>query len=193
MPPARLIGNALLSFLTKLSTGYWRTFDPTNGYTAAHVKVLRLLPLDRLVGRYFFESEMLFRLGTVGAAVVDIPMRSRYADEDSHLKIGRVIGEFAYKHLRNTAKRFCYNYLLRDFSVATLELIFGLGLLVFGLWTGVQSLLTSNATGVSTPAGTVAIAIIGVILGIQLVLAFLAYDIARTPSMAIHPITSSAL
>ena len=48
MPPARLFGNAVLSFLTKLSSGYWQIFDPNNGYTAIHASALRLLPLESI-------------------------------------------------------------------------------------------------------------------------------------------------
>ena len=62
MPKIRLIGNACLSFLNKLVSGYWNVMDPTNGYTAVHVDVLRRLPLDKISNRYFFESDMLFRL-----------------------------------------------------------------------------------------------------------------------------------
>lgn len=193
MPPWRLFGNACLSFLSKLSTGYWRTFDPTNGYTAIHCKILGLLPLERLEPRYFFESEMLFRLGTLNAVVTDIPMRSRYADETSNLKLGGVLFEFAWKHIRNTFKRFGYNYLLRDFSVATLELIFGVMLFILGLGVGIAAITTSAATGVPSPAGTVAVSVIGMILGIQLVLAFIAYDIFRTPTTPIHRTISFAL
>ncbi len=193
MPAIRLFGNAVLSFISKLSTGYWRTFDPTNGYTAIHCSLLEIIPLKKLVGRYFFESEMLFRLGTVGAAVTDIPMHSRYANESSSLKLSQILGEFAWKHVRNTFKRITYNYALRDFSVATLELTFGLGLFLFGLIFGIGQVIQSNATGDPTAAGTVAVAMISVILGIQFVLAFLAFDISRTPSTAIHLTLSAAL
>ena len=65
MPPIRLFGNAVLSFLTKLSCGYWNIMDPTNGYTAVRTCVLSELPLDKLEKRYFFETDMLFRLNTV--------------------------------------------------------------------------------------------------------------------------------
>lgn len=193
MPPIRLFGNAILSFISKLSTGYWRTFDPTNGYTAIHTSVLRILPLQKLIGRYFFESEMLFRLGTVGAAVTDVPMHSRYGDESSSLKLSKILGEFAWKHIRNTFKRLTYNYALRDFSVATMELIFGIALLLFGTIFGINQIIQSNMTGSLASAGTVAVAMISVILGIQFVLAFLAFDIARTPSTAIHLTLSAAL
>ncbi|HZV64622.1 MAG TPA: glycosyltransferase family 2 protein, partial [Telluria sp.] len=65
MPPMRLFGNALLSLLTKLSSGYWDLFDPTNGYTAIHADAARHLPFDKISQRYFFETDMLFRLNTL--------------------------------------------------------------------------------------------------------------------------------
>ena len=60
MPPMRLFGNAMLSLLTKLSSGYWDLFDPTNGFTAIHADAARFLPFDKISKRYFFESDMLF-------------------------------------------------------------------------------------------------------------------------------------
>jgi len=60
MPWLRLFGNAGLSFVNKMSTGYWPIMDPTNGYTAIHTAVLRELPLDKLARGYFFESDMLY-------------------------------------------------------------------------------------------------------------------------------------
>ena len=101
MPPMRLIGNAALSFMAKLSTGYWTLFDPTNGYTAIHAKVARRLEFKQLSKRYFFETDMLFRLNTVRAVVVDVPMDAHYGDEKSNLRISRIFGEFLLKHMRN--------------------------------------------------------------------------------------------
>ncbi|MBP8926862.1 MAG: glycosyltransferase family 2 protein, partial [Pseudomonadales bacterium] len=112
MPLPRLAGNAALSFLTKLSSGYWNIFDPTNGFTAIHADVLRQLPLGKIEQRYFFESDMLFRLNTVRAVVVDIPMRAVYGSESSNLRIGRVLIEFTLLNARNTLKRLLYNYFL---------------------------------------------------------------------------------
>src|SRR6185369_13889923 len=79
MPGVRIAGNAMLSLFAKLSTGYWQLFDVTNGYTAIHARVLKRLPLDKISQRYFFETDMLFRLNTVRAVVVDVPMDARYA------------------------------------------------------------------------------------------------------------------
>lgn len=181
MPAPRLIGNAALSFLSKLSTGYWDIFDPTNGYTAIHSAVARRLPLDKISARYFFETDILFRLGTIRAAVVDVPMDSQYADEVSGLRISRIVGEFAAKHVRNFAKRIFYNYFLRDMSLASLELVSGLALLTFGIVYGLTNWLEAYANESVTSAGTVMLAALPVLMGLQLVLAFLGYDIASVP------------
>jgi glycosyltransferase involved in cell wall biosynthesis len=105
MPKIRLFGNAVLSFMTKLSSGYWDLFDPTNGYTAIHADVARHLPFGKISRRYFFESDMLFRLNTLRAVVVDIPMDAQYGDEVSNMKISKIVGEFLFKHIRNFSKR----------------------------------------------------------------------------------------
>ena len=81
MPGVRLFGNAVLSLLAKLSTGYWHVFDPTNGYTAIHARVAQRLPFGKINRRYFFETDILFRLNTIRAVVVDIPMDALYGDE----------------------------------------------------------------------------------------------------------------
>lgn len=109
MPRMRLFGNAMLSFMTKLSSGYWDLFDPTNGYTAIHVTVARHLPFKKISNRYFFETDMLFRLNTIRAVVVDVPMNAKYVDEVSNLKISKIIGEFLAKHVRNFSKRIFYS------------------------------------------------------------------------------------
>src|SRR5690606_26049650 len=57
MPRMRILGNAVLSFMTKISSGYWDLFDPTNGYTAIHARVLAKLPLRKISQRYFFETD----------------------------------------------------------------------------------------------------------------------------------------
>ena len=132
MPRTRLIGNAGLSFMAKFSTGYWNSFDPTNGFFAIHASLMRLLPIDKISKRYFFELDLLFRLNVIEARVVDIPMHALYADEQSNMRPHREILRFTTGHLKNFIKRIFYRYFLRDFSIASIELLLGLGLLVFG-------------------------------------------------------------
>src|SRR5690606_38894285 len=92
-----------------------------------------------------------------------------------------------FKHLRNLSKRILYNYLLRDMSIASLELFVGVFLLLFGAGFGGWHWYLSQVTGVAAPLGTVMIPTLSVLLGIQLVLAFLAYAIASVPRRPIHP------
>ena len=186
MPKVRLFGNAVLSFMTKLSSGYWNLFDPTNGYTAIHAKVASHLPIDKISRRYYFESDMLFRLNTLRAVVLDVPMGARYQDEVSNLKISKVIGEFLFKNVRNFFKRIFYNYYLRDLSLASIELPLGIFLLLFGLIYGAYHWFAGIERGIPTPAGTVMLAALPVLMGVQFVLAFLAFDISNVPRNAIN-------
>lgn len=186
MPTIRIIGNAGLSFMTKFSSGYWDIFDPTNGYTAVHADVARRLPRERISQRYFFESDLLFRLNTLRAVVVDVPMDARYGDEVSNLHISRVIGDFFTKHVRNGLKRIFYNYFLRDLSFASFELVIGLALTSVGTCYGSYHWWLSVHTGVQTTAGTVMLAALPLILGLQFLLGFLSHDTASVPRRPIH-------
>ncbi|MFZ2313141.1 MAG: glycosyltransferase family 2 protein [Methylobacter sp.] len=192
MPKMRLFGNAVLSFMTKLSSGYWDLFDPTNGYTAIHIDVARHLPFEKISCRYFFETDMLFRLNTLRAVVVDVSMAAKYGDEVSNLKISKIVGEFLVKHVRNFSKRIFYNYYLRDMSLASIELPLGLVLLISGGSFGVYHWINSIKEGVTTPAGTVMLAALPILMGTQLILAFLGYDIANVPRRPFHKMRRSS-
>ena len=165
MPLARLVGNAGLSFLSKMSTGYWNLFDPTNGYTAIHASVASAIPLHKLSRRYFFESDLLFRLNTLCAVVTDVPMNAHYGGEKSSMNLLRVLIEFPYYHTRNYLKRVFYNYFLRNFSVASVNLIVGTVLLVFGGIFGAYKWYTGVRMDMIASPGTVMLAALPVILG----------------------------
>lgn len=186
MPSMRLLGNAVLSFMSKFSSGYWDVFDPTNGYTAIHARVAAHLPLDKISQRYFFESDMLFRLNTMRCVVVDVPMHAHYADETSSLKIKQIVFEFLVKHVRNFGKRIFYNYFLRDLSAASFQLVFGLVLFVFGGVFGVVQWWQASSLHVNSSAGTVMLAAMPLLVGVQLLLAFLSFDVQAVPRMPIH-------
>jgi dolichol-phosphate mannosyltransferase len=186
MPVIRIIGNMVLSFVSKLSSGYWQIFDPTNGFTAIHAKLIARLPLEHISERYFFESDLLFRLNTIRALVLDIPMDAHYADEVSHLKIHQVVLEFGFKHCRNFCKRVAYNYFLRDMSAASLELVAGLLLMLFGGIFGATTWLESIQTSRAAPLGTIMLAALPLLLGFQLLLAFLSFDVNAQVRRALH-------
>jgi glycosyltransferase involved in cell wall biosynthesis len=183
MPRVRIFGNAVLSLWSKLSTGYWSVTDPTNGFTAIHRRVLENIHLDKLRKSYFFESDLLFRLSIVNAVVADIPMKAVYGDEKSHLKIRRVLVEFPWRHTVNLLKRVFYRYYLREWSVASIELPVGIGMLTFGIWFGLVSYIEAASAGRATTAGQETLAAIGIILGVQLLLSFLSYDVQSEPKV----------
>lgn len=186
MPKIRIFGNAALSFMTKISSGYWDLFDPTNGYTAIHVDVIKHLPTNKISKRYFFESDILFRLNTLRAVVIDIPMDAKYEDEVSNLKISKIIGDFFFKHIRNFFKRVFYNYYLRDMSLASLELPIGMAMFIFGVITGAVNWIEAIQTGVPNTSGTVMLSGLPIILGLQLLLAFIGHDISNVPRRPFH-------
>ena len=181
MPRARLLGNAMLSLINKVTSGYWDIMDPTNGYTAIHRAALDALPLEKLDRGYFFESDMLFRLYTVRAVVRDVPMRARYQSETSSLRIGHVTAVFPLKYVRAAVKRIFYAYFLRDFNAGTLQLCLGLLIASSGATYGVARWIHSAIIGVPTTSGAVMLAALPVLIGIQLLLGALNFDVQNVP------------
>ncbi|MDC0491912.1 glycosyltransferase family 2 protein [Candidatus Pseudothioglobus singularis] len=188
MPLVRIIGNSILSFINKLSSGYWNIFDPNNGFTAVHAKVLKLVPMEKLNRRFFFEADMLFRLSTIRAVVKDIPMDPIYGNEKSNLSILNTLLTFPYLHCNRIAKRIFYNYFLRNFNIASLYLVLGLFLSLFGIWFGIDSWIELSGKDETASAGTVMLAAMPIIVGNTYLVGFLAYDIQDTPTDPIHPV-----
>ncbi len=187
MPSLRLFGNAILSFLSKISTGYWQLFDPTNGFTAIHSSVLAELPLDRVSRRYFFESDLLFHLNQTRAMVVELPMQAVYANETSSLNPLAQLFPFISGNAKNFIRRIGYSYFIRGFSLASIELLLAIPLLGFGLGFGIWQWIRSSSSGDISTAGTVMLAALPIILGVQLLLSWLNFDIATEPRQPIHP------
>jgi dolichol-phosphate mannosyltransferase len=186
MPRVRIFGNLALSFASKVSSGYWNVFDPTNGFTALHIDAASKLPFDKIDNGFFFESDMLFRLNMLRAVVVDIPMPARYGDEESSLKIHSVIFSFAARHYLNAVKRIFYSYFIRDFGVPSIELVLGKLLLLFGAIFGTYSWYESTVTGEIATAGTVILAALPIIIGSQMLMAFLNFDTKSVPSKPLN-------
>ena len=183
MPAGRLLANVLLSFAAKLSTGYWNLFDPANGFLAIHRKVASRLPLDKIDPGYFFETDLLFRVGILMAKVVEVPVEAVYGSEKSGVRVLREAVPFLWKSLRNTVKRVLYCYFLRGFSVASLLLIAGSGAILFGVSFGMYQWIGSQEPAT---AGTVMLAGLPVLSGLQMLIGFIGHDISRQPASAIH-------
>jgi hypothetical protein len=185
MPKIRLFGNAVLSFITKFSSGYYNIFDPTNGFTAISIVALNKLPLEKISKRYFFESDILFRLNVIGAKVIDIPMDAVYGSEVSNLNIKKIMIPFLKGNLKNLFKRIFYNYFLRGFSIASIELVLGVLFFSFGTFYGISAWYESSISHQPATSGTVMLAALPIILGVQLLLSFIQADIENKPSIAL--------
>lgn len=191
MPRMRLFGNAALSFIAKVSTGYWEIFDPTNGFTAIHVRILERVPFHKLAKRYFFETDMLFRLGCLRARVIDMPMTAHYANEVSNLRISRAFGTFAWGNLHNAWKRTIYMYFVRDFSLGSLFLVAAVFLAIIGTILGLTFWIEGLFHHRAATAGQVMMSALPLIFALQFMLSFAGFDIARTPRHALHPLLRS--
>lgn len=182
MPKIRLIGNIVLSFLSKAASGYWNIFDPNNGFLAINSSVLRQLDLNQISNRYFFESDMLFRLNLIRAKVVDIPMTAHYGDERSNLSIWKALFEFPYKHLRNLIRRIFVTYFIRDFSIPSIQLTLGVLFTFMGSVIGIHNYLRSQELGISTAPGTLILFALLMFIGVQLLMSFVSHDIQNVPT-----------
>jgi len=191
MPRVRLIGNAGLSFISKLASGYWNIMDPTNGFTAIHRTALAQLPLERLERRYFFESDMLFRLATIRAVVWDVPIPATYGNERSSLNVLRVMLDFPRRYTTRILMRFFYMYLLRDFNIGSLETLVGAPSLVFGVSFGALEWARSITLGEFASTGTVMIAVLPIVIGVQLLLSAVGFDIANRPEVPLQRLLAS--
>ena len=181
MPRTRLVGNLTLSFLTKISSGYWQVVDPTNGFTVLRSDVACELPLEELDKGFFFESDMLFHLNLLRAVVIDVPMMAVYGEEESNLRVGRVLPEFFLKNFRNAWRRIIRSYFVREFNLGSAELFGGVIFLFFGLGFGAYAWTRGVMTETLQSSGTVMLAALPTLVGLQLLIAFLHFDLLNAP------------
>ncbi len=181
MPKARLFGNSILSFMTKVASGYWNIMDPTNGYTAISNDLLKKINLDALSKRFFFESDILINLNIHNIIVRDIPIPALYGDEESTLSIRNTILRFPFHLMKGAFKRFFYKYLIYDFNMVSVYSIFGGIFLLWGVFYGIFKWVQNLNLGIETPTGTVMLAVLPLILGTQFLLAAISIDINSVP------------
>ena len=181
MPLSRRIGNLGLSFIIKAASGYWNVFDPTNGFTAIRNETLKSMNFNRIHKRYYFETSMLIELYYANAVVNDIPMKARYGDEVSGLSRTKTLFQFPPKLFIAFIRRLLLKYFLFDFNIASIYTIFGLPLFLFGLYYGITNFLKYSRSHIGAPTGTVVIPTLLIILGFQLLLSAVTYDVTNYP------------
>jgi len=187
MPLIRRVGNMALGFLSKAATGYWNLFDPTNGYIAIRAEILAQLPLEKIDHSYYFETSMLAHLYLLGAVVKDVPMPARYGGERSNLSVRRTLFEFPFKLTRTFFRRLILKNLIYDFSMASIYLLAGIPLLLFGLIFGIIKWVNYAARNIPAPTGTVMLPTLSVLLGIQFMIAAIEIDLRSTPKTPLSP------
>jgi glycosyltransferase involved in cell wall biosynthesis len=153
MPRHRYLGNAVLSMLTKIASGYWHVADSQSGYTAISREMLERLDLDRIYRRYGFPNDMLVHLNVWNARVRDLPSRPIYGQgERSGIKLSRVVPSIAWLLLKGFFWRLREKYVIRDFHPLVFFYVFGILLTLAGLVLGVvETVLRLMGNELTTP------------------------------------------
>ena len=186
MPMIRLIGNFILSFLTKIASGYWDIFDPTSGFTAIHKNTLSRLKLEKINQGYFFETNMLINLYKIQAVVYDVEISSKYGLEKSQLNPFKISLIFPILLIKAFIKRIFWRYFITDFSATSLFIIFGLPLFLFGFGFGFYTWISNFLTSTATPLGTIMVSVVPLFFGFQLLLQALVLDIHNVPKIPLQ-------
>jgi glycosyltransferase involved in cell wall biosynthesis len=180
MPMIRVIGSIMLSFATKLASGYWNLFDPQNGYTAITRQALNSIDLDRLARRYSFENDLLIWLGIAGIRAKDVPVPGVYGGEVSGMRLVKVIPEISKLLLTGFWRRMFLKYVLMSFSPIALLFFTGLFLCMAGTTVGIWAIIVTPGAA-SPSAGTVLLAAGPLLVGINMLVHALILDIQQTP------------
>ena len=182
-PSIRFYGNIFLSFMSKLSSGYWNIYDPVNGFTAINSNILKKLNFNKIDDGYYFESDMLFNLYLLGGKVKDISVNIRYFKNSvQNMNIMRESFNFFFKNLDRTIKRFKKTYLLNNFSVGSFFIIsFFINLfltITYGGYNYIYYLFIKQFA----PTGVVLLSSIFILLTILSLMIFLIIDNFNNPN-----------
>jgi glycosyltransferase involved in cell wall biosynthesis len=167
IPRVRFLGNAVLSLLTKIASGYWHVADSQAGYTAISVGALRRLDLDRLYPRYGFPNDMLVHLNVQDARVRDIPSRPIYdVGERSGIRVHAVVPRISWLLFKGFWWRMAQKYVIRDANPLVFFYAFGFLMTVVGLLLGIlEVVLRIAGNEITTP--TIVLVAVLLIGGIQ--------------------------
>ena len=176
IPRHRYVGNAILSLLTKIASGYWHVADSQSGYTAISRTMLAQLDRDRIYRGYGFPNDMLVHLNVWNARVRDFPARPVYGvGERSGIKIRRVVPRISWLLLKGFLWRLREKYVIRDFHPLVFFYAFGFVMTAAGLVLGiVETALRISGNAVSV--GTVVLVALLLIAGSQFTLFAMWFD-----------------
>lgn len=141
IPHHRYLGNAFLSLLTKIASGYWHVADSQTGYTAISREALEILPLEKLYRRYGYPNHLLVMLNIYNLRVRDVAVRPVYnIGEQSGIRLWKVIPTLSWLLFKSFLWRLKEKYVIRDFHPLVFFYLLGMGLLVPGLIFGLYLL-----------------------------------------------------
>jgi glycosyltransferase involved in cell wall biosynthesis len=176
IPHHRYLGNAVLSLLTKIASGYWHVADSQSGYTAVSLPALEGLDLDRLYPRYGFPNDMLVHLNIRNARVRDVPSRPVYGvGERSGIKLRKVVPRISWLLLKAFFWRLREKYVIRDFHPLVFFYVFGILMGLAGLALGI-ALIVLRVLGHSITAATGVLVALLLIFGSQFTLFAMWFD-----------------
>jgi glycosyltransferase involved in cell wall biosynthesis len=176
IPRTRYLGNAVLSLLTKIASGYWHVADSQAGYTALSLAALRRLDLEALYPRYGFPNDVLVHLNVQNARVRDVPSRPIYdVGERSGIKLRSVVPRISWLLFKGFWWRLGQKYVIRDFHPLVFFYVFGIAMLTIGVVLGLVELALRIAGNAITPATIVLVALL-VIAGLQMTLFAMWFD-----------------
>ncbi len=147
MPKFRFLGNSILTFLTKIASGYWKTMDPQNGYTAISRYALDNVGIEGLYEYYGYCNDLLVKLNAKGMRVADVAMPAVYGDEESSIQYSTYIRKVSGMLLRNFLWRLKVKYLVLDFHPLALFYLFGAGTAGLGILGMIWSLYAALVLG----------------------------------------------
>lgn len=181
MPTLRLIGNAGLTLMIKFSSGYWSIVDPTNGFIAVRAEALLADDFCKLADRYFFEIDLLCLFGLRKRVIAELDMPAIYGTERSSLSIPNVLLSFPPRLAARFLRRLVIQYLVVELNVGSLCGLIGCPLLLFAVLFGAHEWAISVSSGIPRPTGTIVLALLLFIVGFQLALQALFYDVQFAP------------
>ena len=177
IPRSRYLGNAVLSLLTKIASGYWHVADSQAGYTAVSITALRRLDLDRLYRGYGFPNDMLVHLNVQNARVRDVPSRPIYGvGERSGIRIRRVAPRIAWLLFKGFWWRMLQKYVIRDFHPLVFFYALGGLMTVVGLVLGVIVACSRIFWGNEITTATVVLVALLLVSGTQFTLFAMWFD-----------------
>jgi glycosyltransferase involved in cell wall biosynthesis len=176
IPRSRYLGNAVLSLLTKIASGYWHVADSQSGYTAISRDTLAALDLDRVYRKYGFPNDMLVHLNVYNARVRDLPSRPVYGvGEQSGIKIRSVVPRISWLLLKGFLWRLREKYVIRDFHPLVFFYALGIVFTIVGLVLGIVETALRIA-GNDVSVGTVVLVALLLIAGSQFTLFAMWFD-----------------